>query len=375
MVTQAHGAGTAGEQAAHKSALQAALGPIRWMQGFNFAILLDEKLVSFGFANSASEVGCLVNAFQRLSPKLLSTFSVSDLNNIAEYAKKAQAVLKPIVNMNKHRGGAYYGERTTAEEIKVMCETLLPIVQDYVERSVFARGQRKEMEDLQSEMQDTVAQLKETSKRGAATLAETTRKVESVVQEAEKKFHQEAQSQLELLAQTSVKKQSSFFYLEAEGHKTAARWWCGAAVIAACVFLIYAFYGGNWNTVDFSEIDDMDWTPKSTYLIVRAAITRALIFAVLGYALFFCAKNYTAHRHNAVVNRHRQNALSTYRTLMRANKEPGNADVILTQAARFIYTPQDSGYAHGGGTEGGNVSVLETVRHAAAAVGKPSENK
>ena len=375
-MTEIYVAGTVEEQADHHLALQAALIPIRWMQSFNPAILLGENMGNYGFSGSAPEIGCLVNAFQRLSPKLLSTFSVKDLNIITEQANKAQGVLKPIVEMSKHKSGVSRGRVTRMEEMEAMCKASLPIVQDYAERSVFVRGQRKEMEDLQRKMQGIAAELEETNKQSAGMLAKTTKKVESVVNEAEMKFRQQSESQLQVLAQTSVKKQSFFFYKEAESHQDAAYGWCVAAVVAAGLFLLYAFYGGNWNIVNWSEINDMDWTPKSTYLIARAAITRALIFAVLGYALFFCAKNYAAHRHNAVVNRHRQNALSTYRTLMRANKEPGNADIVLTQAARFIYTPQDSGYAHGGGTEGGNVSVLETVRHTAVdAVGKPSENK
>lgn len=49
--------------------------------------------------------------------------------------------------------------------------------------------------------------------------------------------------------------------------------------------------------------------------------SKFLIFAVLGYMLVMSARNYASHKHNAVVNRHRQNALLTYRTLASASAE------------------------------------------------------
>lgn len=90
--------------------------------------------------------------------------------------------------------------------------------------------------------------------------------------------------------------------------------------------------------------------------------SKVLIFTVLGYLLIMAARNYGIHKHNAVVNRHRQNALLTYRALVTASEDSGTQDIVLAHAASCIFSPQETGFAHGksDGTTGSR-SVLELL--------------
>lgn len=77
--------------------------------------------------------------------------------------------------------------------------------------------------------------------------------------------------------------------------------------------------------------------------------SKVLIFAVLGYLLLMAARNYATHKHNVVVNRHRQNALLTYRSLVEASDGSGTEDIVLAHAASCIFSPQETGFSHGKG--------------------------
>jgi hypothetical protein len=66
-----------------------------------------------------------------------------------------------------------------------------------------------------------------------------------------------------------------------------------------------------------------DWMmPTNMYETVQLGISKALIFAVISYMLFLCARNFIAHKHNAIVNKHRQVALQTYTALADAVRVP-----------------------------------------------------
>jgi hypothetical protein len=90
--------------------------------------------------------------------------------------------------------------------------------------------------------------------------------------------------------------------------------------------------------------------------------SKILIFAVLGYLLLMAARNYTTYKHNAVINRHRQNALLTYRALVEASSESGTEDIVLAHAASCIFSPQETGFSRNGNDGlSGSKSVLELM--------------
>jgi len=77
---------------------------------------------------------------------------------------------------------------------------------------------------------------------------------------------------------------------------------------------------------------------------VQLLAGKILIFAVLSYGILLCARSYYANQHNAVVNRHRQDALLTYQALVEACTDPAKRDAVLQQAAACIFGPQSTGF-------------------------------
>ena len=159
----------------------------------------------------------------------------------------------------------------------------------------------------------------------------------------------------DVAAEQGVSQQAMYFQEEAKFHSQSQSRWLMAAGGFAVVALSWLL---GW------EIPSGEWSVA----VASAVATKALIFSLLAYAVLFCVKNYTAHRHNYVVNTHRQKALLTYRSLVNAANFEEGQDIVLTQAARCIFEQRDTGYAKSGGNDGGNIvnfSPMETARKVA----------
>ncbi|MBX3182885.1 MAG: hypothetical protein KIT72_18170 [Polyangiaceae bacterium] len=83
-----------------------------------------------------------------------------------------------------------------------------------------------------------------------------------------------------------------------------------------------------------------------------------LVFASMAYFLILAARNYMAHRHNAIVNKHRQNSLVTYRALVEAAGDAVNRDIILAKAADSIFGQQTTGFTKHDSDDGKALSMV-----------------
>lgn len=113
--------------------------------------------------------------------------------------------------------------------------------------------------------------------------------------------------------------------------------WLRALISLGLVLLGYTL----WTL--FNSQSDL-FKAESGYGSVQIAVSKFLVFSVLAYGVLACAKNYQSHRHNSVVNKHRQNALMTFRTFTESGGTLDARDTILNHAAAAIYAPVDSGY-------------------------------
>ena len=86
-------------------------------------------------------------------------------------------------------------------------------------------------------------------------------------------------------------------------------------------------------------------TPQSSTNITIPSFLAKLVFVSLAYIMaVWAARNYRAHRHLEVVNRHKQNALSTFEVFVEATTDPKTKDAVLLEATRCIFGASISGY-------------------------------
>ena len=113
-------------------------------------------------------------------------------------------------------------------------------------------------------------------------------------------------------AEQGVSQQAIHFKQESESHAEQSERWKKNTIILAWGLGIYAFLSL------FSH--KLPWIgPETTIQTIQFVASKILVFVVISYMLFLSARNFMSHKHNAIVNKHRQNALATFQALSRSS--------------------------------------------------------
>ncbi|WHZ29441.1 MAG: hypothetical protein OJF51_004243 [Nitrospira sp.] len=175
-------------------------------------------------------------------------------------------------------------------------------------------------------------------------------------QELERKKEADAvlQAVRKVAEEQGVSQQAIYFKNEADNHESESKVWLKRTVWLTIGLAAYAAA-----TLFLHKVPILE--PANAYETVQLAASKVVIFVTISYFLILSAKNYVAHRHNSVVNRHRQNALATYTALVKAAGEEATRDVVLAKAADCIFSAQSTGFAKAGGGEGGGLSLVNVA--------------
>jgi hypothetical protein len=139
-----------------------------------------------------------------------------------------------------------------------------------------------------------------------------------------------------------VSRQAVHFEREATKHeKTAKRWlfavWATAArTIVLAVGNLAIGMWPRWAALTM---------PINTTAAAQLIVSKVVFFSILVSAVLWCGRMYRSHNHNAVVNRHRQNALSSFLTFVDSTDDPAVRHTVLVQATQAIFAPQHSGFS------------------------------
>ena len=139
-------------------------------------------------------------------------------------------------------------------------------------------------------------------------------------------------------AESGVSQQAIHFQKESDSHDKLSKCWRTVTLVCVIVLASYSVMTITNKPDDFFLGGD-----------IQLAVGKVLLFAVLSYGVFLSARNFMSHTHNSIVNKHRQNALMTFRALADAALDDVTRDVILTHASACIFSPQDTGYTKSDG--------------------------
>lgn len=143
-------------------------------------------------------------------------------------------------------------------------------------------------------------------------------------------------------AEVGVSQQAIYYKDEGDYHNKWAWKWGGITLFSIIVLVAYC------GVLLFKS----DWFVSSGGDIrydIQLIVGKVLLFGVLSYVVYLSARNFLSHRHNAIVNRQRQNALLTFEALVQASGNEESRDVILNHAAACIFSPQSTGYTKSDG--------------------------
>jgi hypothetical protein len=97
---------------------------------------------------------------------------------------------------------------------------------------------------------------------------------------------------------------------------------------------------------------------------IQLAISKLIVLSVLYFAIIWGSRNYSAHRHNVVINKHRQNALSTFQAFVNAAEDKATKNAVLLRSTETIFSPNASGYLTKGSEKQSTPQILEIVQNA-----------
>ena len=276
------------------------------LKNANDAILEIQKFpLQSGFTDDLDALRRLTDACVRLAEAGVDELTREECEEFVEAMKPVLDRLDEMESERKKaaRDGGAVGPAlmgtSGVRDIKTQCDGAFPVASDFAERATNRAGFKR--------VEGELAGIKEAR------------------------------------AQRRAAQQSDFFGKEAKDYEDAAKNWGIGVLVAVVAFIAVAI--AVWY---YSGSEDIE----SGFALVQFLSNRVLLFAALGYGVFFCAKNCFANLHNAVVNRHRQNALATYLDIANVVTDEKHRSTFLSYAAQCIYVPQDSGFTKGNSESG-----------------------
>ncbi|NBD95276.1 MAG: hypothetical protein GVY11_02215 [Gammaproteobacteria bacterium] len=275
----------------------------------------------------------LIELYTRLSLKALEDFPDSKLNEVRNQANSDFNLFEQVLEFDV--------DKTTADRdnlIQKVINAYAPTFEKLHPLIAYSLHRSADFQRLDSEARATIQSIEDQASELKGQLEETQRESEQILEEVRK-----------TAAEAGVSQQAHFFKEAAEYHTDKAEQWRMATIWLVVATGVFAFL-----SLFIHKIPAI--APESAYDTVQIAVSKALIFAVLFFTLYLAAKNFLSHKHNYVVNRHRQEALQTYQALVDAAGDPAKSDIVITHAAACIFSPQATGYM-GQSTSGSSPSA------------------
>jgi hypothetical protein len=273
----------------------------------------------------------LLGLYNQISQTVLEDFPQNQLKSLQSQADADYNRLSEILKFSPKQDNAYSVHNNLIQQIEQAYQGSFNALQPMITYSTSKSADFKRLETEARAMLQTITDK-------AAGLTQQL--------ESDKKISQQILEDIrKVAAEQGVSQQATYFRDAAENHETDAEIWQKRTLWIAVILGVYAILTVGLHKIPWIKPDDL-------YSAVQLAISKVLIFAVLSYVLYLSTKNYLAQKHNAVINKHRQNALMTYEALADAAKDTSNREIILTHASACIFAPQPTGYTGGQSSEG-----------------------
>ncbi|HZH52321.1 MAG TPA: hypothetical protein VEZ16_10630 [Microvirga sp.] len=304
------------------------------VQTFNTGQLPRERALgeAFAFAEAVEPAERIKRLFQQIPIQYLNEFPDRPLTSIREHADSFYSILQQILDFTPQQADPVNARQNLINSLKSQYEGYFAHLAPHIayassrvhDFSAMEREARAAMQSVQDRANDLTAELERQQSEAQRILDEVR----------------------QVAAEQGVSQQAVYFKEEADRHQSEAETWQLYTICTATGLGLFAIL-----SLFIHEIPIL--TPDNTYKALQLTLSKFLIFAVIGYMLVLCARNFLSHKHNAIVNKHRQNALLTFNALSDAARGEDKRDIVLTYAASCIFSPQDTGYTKSAGNQDG----------------------
>lgn len=310
-------------------------------QSFDVASIVraDTLGVAFDFAPVEESARDIVDLFKQVDAESLALLPSSTLHSLVSISELTRQLFQQCIEFNPTQSNASSTRESIISSINSHISTVFSALSPIIAYlSSQQSGAKATLDNLLRELGDSRTRLDsvlreaESAKAQAANVLETVRSASGNV---------------------GVSNEASYFMDAAEAHKTASDNWKTATIGASVALLLYS--------IGTAFLHKWTWFMPTTNIgLTQFIVSKILIFGVLGYLLTLCAKNFLNHKHNEIVNKHRQNSLLTYETMVNAGKTEEARNIVLQLAAASVYQLHDTGYVKSseGAGRGGIIEIL-----------------
>ena len=233
---------------------------------------------------------------------------------------------------------------------------------------------KNEIDVLLSQVNTSVQLSSEAAESLRAKQSEISNNLDTFIKEKTEAFEKEGSEKLKLVsnaldevrkaaAEAGVSQTSAYFKIEANDHLLFSQRWLRALCAVIICLILFSLFGTDILRYFGTATPDKD---SSNIQLAIFLTQKGLIVFCLIFALIMSAKNYGAARHNYVVNKHRNNALSSFQAFATSAADEQTKSAVLIQATQSIFTPQASGYVKNDGENSASSPIIEILRSAGA---------
>jgi hypothetical protein len=312
------------------------------LQTFDVALLQQtERLGQNNFAKILDPASKLVALSNKLPLATLDELHVAELNIVKSFSNSVFQQFSEALDFDVDHGDVRNRQNAIVSKIESSYQQkftqLYPLISYSAALSV-------DFNRLEEQGRATVQGIKDQTEVVMKDLEEQQKEVTSILADVRK-----------TAAEQGVSQQALYFKTEADLHKSESNTW---RIRTIWMSVAVGLYG--CSTLFLHKAPFL--SPENTYETVQFTVGKVLVFFVLTFMLSLCSKNFLSNRHNEIVNRHRQNALMTYKALVDASGSEEARDVILSHAAASVYRLHDTGYtkSHDGGGSSSS-SIVEML--------------
>lgn len=285
------------------------------VQNFDIQLLPREKElgIELNFSDVVPYVNRIIALYKQISISSLEDFPLQQLNTLTTQANSDYNRLQDIIKFSQKDSNTYERRNSIIDGFKQShyqgtFNTLSPLIG-------YSTSKSADFKRLESEARATIQTVIDNGQKLTQELEENRIQSEEVLNEIRK-----------VAAEQGVSQQAFYFKEESEYHDRESEKWRISTFKLAWVMGAYALLSLFIHKIPFFK-------PTSTYDSIQLGVSKILVFAVISYMLYLSARNFIAHKHNAIINKHRQNALMTYKALVDAASEKDNKEIVLTHAA------------------------------------------
>lgn len=201
---------------------------------------------------------------------------------------------------------------------------------------------------LGNELSEHTAQLKKKKEELEQYLSQRKKDSDEVVN----KLKETLENAQAFTAESGVAKHSRAFVDQADSHEVEAKKWLKYTIMILCFIGLSAI---------LLVVIGKNLTERTE--IIQLTVSKIVYLSALFYGLAIASRNYKAHKHNAVINLYKQNALQTFETFANAaGSDEQTKNAILLETTRAIFATPQTGYLDVDPENDSNNKIIEIIK-------------